>query len=156
MRARALTPERFFTRFWSMVAIGDGCWEWQHNRSKKGYGVITHQRRQQRASRLVWEFCFGSAPGKMQVLHRCDNPPCVRPDHLFLGTIADNMRDKRAKGRQARGERNGGGGKLSAADIPVIRERIQLGETFTSIGRDFGVSRVEIAHIAKGRHWSHV
>lgn len=90
------------------------------------------------------------------VLHRCDNPPCVNPAHLFTGTARDNERDKHAKGRGATGERNGGGGKLTEDDIRSIRAALGAGETKTAIGMQFGVTRQEIGHIAAGRHWANI
>ena len=91
-----------YIRFWSKVRTGTGCWEWTGARARFGHGLVhvgpggklaqTH--------RVAWELMVGPVPEGMGVLHRCDNPPCVRPDHLFLGTQQDNVRDMWAKGRQ--------------------------------------------------------
>jgi hypothetical protein len=89
------------------------CIVFQGQRSEKGYGVIDRgnkhkgTRRVMRAHRAAWMEVHGAIPEGMCVLHRCDNPPCIRIDHLFLGTNADNVADKMAKGRH----RNGKGGK---------------------------------------------
>jgi len=76
--------------------VGAGaCWEWEGSRFPSGYGRL----KRMRAHRAVWEAVYGPIPAGLCVLHRCDNPPCVRPDHLRLGTQADNMRDRASKGR---------------------------------------------------------
>ena len=95
-------------RFWSKVRKGDGCWEWAGCRSK-GYGKIAlglesglpKGKRVVKAHRVSWLIHFGPIPDGLFVCHRCDNPPCVRPDHLYLGTCADNSRDMIRKGRGA-------------------------------------------------------
>ena len=91
------------TRFWLKVAKSDGCWEWTAGRSTGGYGqfklYINGRHRTINAHRAGWLLFKGPIPDGMEVCHRCDNPPCVRLDHLFLGTISDNARDMVAKGR---------------------------------------------------------
>lgn len=76
------------------------CVEWQGGRDKDGYGQTVVGGRKQRAHRVAWERIHGPIPAGMKVLHKCDNPPCVNPGHLFLGTQADNVRDCWDKGRQ--------------------------------------------------------
>ena len=73
---------------------------WTGSRDRKGYGKLKRERHICAAHRLSWEFNFGPIPDGMLILHRCDNPPCVRPDHLLLGTAADNTADMISKGRQ--------------------------------------------------------
>lgn len=87
-------------RFWANVEKSDGCWKWVGPMRSTGYGRIwvNKKRGVQSAHRVSWEL-HHQDPGEMSVLHHCDNPVCVRPDHLFLGTQADNMRDMTAKGR---------------------------------------------------------
>lgn len=87
--------------FWAAVERGDGCWNWLRGvkQADRPYGVTYWNGRKVKAHRLAWQFQHGSIPEGMHVLHRCDNPRCVRPDHLFLGTHLDNMRDMRSKGR---------------------------------------------------------
>jgi hypothetical protein len=76
-----------------------GCWEWDAMRDRKGYGILMSGPKRLRAHRISYEIHFGPIPDGLFILHRCDNPPCVNPAHLFLGTLADNNRDKTAKGR---------------------------------------------------------
>lgn len=81
-----------------------GCWEWENGRSTSGgYGVLSINNKQEKAHRAMWRSEFGEIPEGMCVLHKCDNPPCCNPDHLFLGTVADNNKDRDSKGRQAKG-----------------------------------------------------
>jgi hypothetical protein len=95
------------TRFWASIGPigGEGCLLWEGTKAMNGYGVIRSgggnaaEGKQLLAHRLMWEAIKGPIPQGMCVLHRCDNPPCVRPSHLFLGTKGDNRRDCAAKGR---------------------------------------------------------
>lgn len=90
------------TRFWQRVEKTDGCWRWTGPLHAFGYGLIWRGGNNVGAHRISWEIHVGPIPDGLFVLHRCDNPPCVRPDHLFLGTQADNIHDMVAKGRNYR------------------------------------------------------
>lgn len=92
-------------RFWQRTAPRGECVEWTGCRNEYGYGLVSVARRSRRAHRVSWELANGPAPAGLCVLHRCDNPPCVDPAHLFLGTPADNTADMIAKGRDYRGPR---------------------------------------------------
>jgi len=87
-------------KFWDYVEKGDGCWVWKRSFGRKGYGQVFIEGKHKVASRVAWELTNGPIPEKILVLHHCDNPPCCRPDHLFLGTSLDNVRDMQKKGRQ--------------------------------------------------------
>ena len=86
-------------RFWEKVHITDGCWEWMARRKLHGYGEFRIIDCLVPAHRMAWVLSVGPIPKGLLVLHRCDNPPCCNPDHLFLGTQADNLRDAIQKGR---------------------------------------------------------
>ena len=90
-------------RFWSKVRKDDGCWEWTASVNRRCYGWFHFggkvERKALKAHRVSWELHNGPIPEGLWVLHKCDNPRCVRPDHLFLGDRTDNMRDCAAKGR---------------------------------------------------------
>ncbi len=150
-------------KFWSTVAIGDGCWEWtggladfeglRYGRFCRDGGVFL-------AHREAWAQERGPIPAGMCVLHRCDNPKCVRPSHLFLGTRTDNSRDKVAKGRQARGERlsrslprgeKHPGARLTNAQVVEMRALYASGgHTHEALARRFGCSKGNVGWIVRG------
>lgn len=91
-------------RFWSKVSLPHGttiedCWEWSGNRSSKGYGILQIDSKRKRATHVAWSLYRGEIPQGMWLLHRCDCPSCVNPNHLFIGNNDDNVRDRVAKGR---------------------------------------------------------
>lgn len=90
--------------YWSLVIVQEGCWDWSGYKQPEGYGTFPHAKTWY-AHRVSWELHNGPIPDGMHVLHTCDNPPCSNPAHLFLGTVADNMADRKAKGRN-RGDPN--------------------------------------------------
>lgn len=96
-------------RFLSKISVGDGCHEWAAGRFSAGYGAFSLGGRQQKAHRVMWMLHYGEIPSGMYICHHCDNPPCCRIDHLYLGTAQDNMSDKMARGRHVTSprERNG-------------------------------------------------
>lgn len=133
-----------------------GCWLWRGTVNQNGYGQISIERRSVLAHRLMWERIHGAIPVGMQVCHRCDVRNCVNPAHLFLGTAADNQHDKKQKGRAARGERNGGGGKLTAQKVQAIRRRCDEGESKAAVAEAFGVTATMVGHIVRRTAWAHV
>lgn len=137
----------------------DECWLWRGTITVGGYGQFSVGARSAgsvRAHRFAFELEIGPIPAGLQVCHRCDVRACVNPAHLFLGTAAENQHDKGRKGRAAKGEQNGGGGKLTESDVRSIRELLATGRSRQAIGEQFGVSGTEVGFIASGRHWSHV
>ena len=135
-----------------------GCWLWQARLNYLGYGnfqrggVVT-------AHRYSWTYYRGPIPAGMHVLHRCDTPACVNPDHLFIGTHLDNMRDMVAKGRHVPNGVKGAAhhaAKLSDDDVRKIRAARALGEPCTTIARRHGVSVSAVSLIGLGRGWRHV
>ena len=147
------------SRFFTKVKKGKGCWIWLAYKDANGYGKLSWVERGHpiHAHRASWIIHYGKIPQGHCVLHRCDNPPCVRPDHLFLGTQIDNIRDMVRKRRQrsAIGENNFNS-KLTAQLIYEIRILASTGRTYRSLGAQFGVSHGMIGHIVKKRAWSHL
>ncbi len=140
-------------RFWSKVNKSDECWVWTRARNPKGYGWFGFRQRLQLAHRVSWMLAFGDIPEGLDVLHSCDNPPCVRPEHLFLGTHGDNNADRHAKGRSAgpKGEVNGNS-RLTLEDVREIRAlRGQVLQK--DLAARFGVNQSNISHIQNNRTW---
>ena len=143
-------------RFWEKVRVSTGCWLWGASRDTKGYGSIGLFGRGTlaRASRVAWLLSNGPIPAGQHVLHSCDNPPCVNPDHLFLGTNLDNAADMLAKGREAHlsGERNGRA-RLTRGQVAEIRHARAVGAGYRALAEQYGVSEGTIWWILSGRHW---
>lgn len=145
-------------RFWSKVRKGDGCWEWLAGKKIGGYGQFytAAKPRALSAHRASWVIAHGPIPKGLVVCHACDNPGCVRPDHLFLGTPRANATDAVMKRRHAYGGRNGGA-KLSEADVLEIRRLYAAGEKVVGLARRFGVSRDAISRAAhSSAYWRNV
>jgi len=137
------------------------CWEWVGAMANERYGCLwigTAKRRVAvRAHRIAWELFNGPVPHGMHVCHHCDNPLCVNPDHLFLGTHADNMADMAKKGRtRALAGEAHPSSKLSDDTIREIRIARQRGSTLAALAVRFAVSAVLIGRIVKRRNWAHV
>ena len=181
----------FEERFWRKVdregpivaGMETRCWTWTGHRYTNGYGCVTlasgENRRRGLAHRVAMQLS-GIEPGAMMVCHRCDNPPCCNPAHLFLGTAADNMRDCIVKGRASRGETHAAiqrahvrrgdehwsrrepgrvkrgeerSRKLTAADVVEIRALRAEGHKLREIGLRFGICDATVCNIARGKTW---
>lgn len=126
------------------------CWEWKFGRSN-GYGEISYEGKNYRTHRVSYEIFHGPiAPGQ-HVCHRCDNPPCCNPSHLFLGTPADNMADKVAKGRQATGLTKNRKCKLTSNDVAAIRSAART--PHRKLAKNYGVTYGYIGKILRGERW---
>lgn len=153
-------------RFWDKVKKTRSCWVWQGSKHGYGYGLIRVDTKMLLTHRVCWQISRGAIPHGLQVLHRCDNPPCVRPEHLFLGTQAENVEDMVRKGRVALGERrrperiprgeNHVRSKLTTAKVRQIRKRYATGETQDELAREFGVAQSLISVIVHRKKWVHV
>jgi len=149
--------ERFFRYVGSITAAG--CILWKGLTNADGYGVIGSGIRPWRnliASRVSYELFVAIIPDGLSVLHHCDNPPCINPAHLFLGTTADNAADKVAKGRQLRGE-SLAWSRLTEERVREIRERHKAGDvTFRQLAELYGISFNAIRCAIRRHTWRHV
>lgn len=138
--------------FWARVVKTEGCWVWTGPSNAQGYGVVGHRSR--KAHRVSWEMVNGPIPDGLLIRHLCHNPPCVRPDHLTLGTQKDNMADMydAGRGRKATGLDNGHG-KLTDEQIAEIRRRYVFRKvTHKMLAAEYGVSESLVSAICGGRY----
>lgn len=156
------TPEQRIDAFWNKVDLSNvdsefACLEWTASRNQKGYGLLANTGKWQSAHRVAWAYAFGEIPLGLWVLHHCDNPSCVNPNHLFLGTNQDNVDDKISKGRQKnpipqRGE-NHPFHKLSDLQVSTIRQRYADGHKAwglqTRLAEEYGVGQAIISAIVR-------
>lgn len=151
-------------RFWSKVAItknADDCWDWRGRKNEAGYGLIglvEFENKTMRSNRIAWFLTYGELPDELFVCHKCDNPACCNPAHLFLGTPADNSRDMAKKGRHHRlcGEQKKQH-KLTEKQVIDIRRRYAAGGVYQrELGEEYGVHDSVICLIVNGKSWKHV
>ena len=149
----------FSARFWSFVEVteSDQCWIWR-GQTRKGYGYFLLLGREVRATRIAILLTEGSIPDDKNACHRCDNPCCVNPSHLFLGTHQENMDDMAAKGRRAPAliGQDHKMAKLRDDDVREIKRLLSAGVSGAAIARQFNVTPSTIYWISSGRHWGHV
>ena len=138
---------------------GGGCWEWSGQMHPEGYGYFRVGGSTLLAHRVSFRYFNGHDPGSMYVCHACDNRRCVNPQHLFLGTHEDNMRDAANKGRMstpgAQMEQNGRS-KLTCQDVVSCRDRYRSGESAESLAREHGVANVTMRMALRGETWAKV
>ena len=139
------------------------CWLWTGAKTSHGYGQLRtgNPGRVEMAHRLAWDFYRGPIPTGMNVLHRCDNPPCVNPDHLMVGSQSVNALDMVAKGRQRGGfgeyrHSGGAGWKLNSEIVLEIRRRAEGGESYASISRSFDLTAAMVSRIVRRLSWRRV
>ena len=144
-----------------------GCWEWQQGKNDQGYGMTYGKESKkygtERAHRIYYIRKYGPIPDGMNVCHHCDNPACVNPDHLFLGTQKDNMLDCSAKERSwnytypdNQVGKNNSCAKLIESDVKEIRKLYRQGFSQSHLGRQFGVSQGQIWRIVHRLSWAHI
>ena len=176
---KLIIPKAVAKRFWERVRKSEGCWVWFGYCTRYGYGMfqaraVSHHPLY--AHRVSWLLAFGAIPKGLHVLHRCDNPACVRPDHLFLGTQRDNNDDRDRKGRVASGDQNGartmphrnpfvrtrGSGlcgekhpmaKLTALQVRQLRKEFAAGVRRADLAAKYGISEGHVYCIGGGKAW---
>ena len=152
------TEAMLIPKFWAKVRKTRSCWLWEGKRQNKGYGTLGVRKGnwigEKLAHRISWEIHKGPIPEGLNVCHNCpsgDNPACVNPKHLFLGTQAQNIQDAVRKGRMPHCST-----KLTEATVSKIRQRFAAQESAISIAKDMGVDRRLIYKIVRREIWRHV
>ena len=150
-------PKNTLSSVWARVEKRgpDECWLWRGHHAKFGYGVSTINCVPVLLHRVAWEMTHGPIPKGNFVCHKCDNPRCCNPNHLFLGTQADNMRDAAVKGRMNRGEARWCA-KLTEDDVREMRRLSASGERPAALSRKFGISLQNTIRVVRGQIWKHV
>lgn len=144
-------------RFWNKVEIPTDpshCWLWVASQDQFGYGRFRFEGKNRHAHRVAWILLNGDILKGLWVLHRCDNPQCVNPGHLFLGTAFDNNRDMFKKGRQGdrKYDKNGRAKITKIQAIEIKRRRLE-GEKCAPIAKQFGLSEAAVSYIGIGKNW---
>lgn len=161
MPTKIASPAELVQRFWSYVDKGPVCWTWKAGRFARGYGQFRVGTRKVRAHRFVYEIEAGPIPEGMFVCHHCDNPLCVRPSHLFLGTAADNAADRDRKGRYRHpgpaaasrpGEKNPAA-KLTLHAVKLVRGLSRQGYSNRRLAKIFNMGASQIGNIVRGDSW---
>lgn len=142
--------DRFHSRY---KKTDNGCWTWIAHTDKDGYGILPTNSASIRAHRFSYELYIGVIPEELVVCHKCDNPSCVNPEHLFIGTVKDNCQDMLSKGRDKMVGSKNNKAKLNENDIKNIRNST---ESYQSIAIEYNVSISTIKRIRSGKNWSHV
>jgi hypothetical protein len=154
MPARRTVPIN--EHFWTKVDRSGDCWLWMAARRPSGYGTYYIDRVPMLAHRVAWELTYGPIPKGLWICHSCDTPPCVRPEHLFLGSGRANAMDARRKGRLQMRERQYAA-KLDAATVRNIRERYATGRVSqSSLAAEYGVTQSIVWRVIRRKGWRHV
>lgn len=145
--------ETAIRHFWNKVKKSDGCWEWQGKRMLSGYGQMMISRKYTTTHRFSYELLKGEIPKGLHVCHKCDNPPCVNPEHLFVATASENHLDMWRKGRGQWGQKNGKS-ILTLNKVRKIRSEYK-GErgSITKIANKYGITHSAISNIVNNKSW---
>lgn len=146
-------------RFWDKVDTSGDCWEWCACRNSDGYGNFFHNGKVQKAHRVSYEISIGAIPPGLHVMHSCDNPSCVNPSHLSVGTHRENMDDRNKKGRSRGGSNCGsksGHNKLTEFSVRVIRRAVEFGVKQSSLAVMFSVHKATINDAVLRKTWGHI
>lgn len=167
-KAAVKAAARAASRFFSRVTTSGHCWTWSGRINADGYGVFWVNGKTARAHRYSYELHKGPI-GDSVVMHSCDNTRCVRPDHLSLGTQADNVADRVSKKRSAYGKRNwtsrhpetvrgsrNGHAKLTEDDVVAMRKARANGATYKTLMQLFGVCKSQVSNVCRIAQWRHV
>lgn len=154
-------PARLVSRFWARVEQTETCWLWTGDVSQAGYGDLSHGRRHLLAHRLSFQIASGYViPGGVVVRHRCDIPLCVRPQHLELGSPAQNVRDTYERNRRSSGTWPRGTARPNAVLndelVAQLRRAARGGRTISSLAREHGLAHATAYNAIRGKGWSHV
>ena len=147
--------ERDKKRFWDRVDTSGKCWNWKAGKNSLGYGKISIDAKVFYVHRLAYSLVHGNIPDGMGVCHHCDNPGCVNPKHLFLGTQSDNLLDASAKNRLPQGE-NKWGSKLAENDIHEIRRLYSLGIKQPLLAKMWKICQPQVSKIVQRIQWRHI
>jgi len=152
-----MRSDDFEKRFWSKVSKGHSCWDWEAARNSKGYGRFWLNGKTVNAHRLAYCLYHGLELVDIRgecICHSCDNPSCCNPEHLWLGTDADNIWDRDNKGRGNKGKKNGRA-KLDEEDVVSMRRRYPT-ETLRKLANEFEISKSGVWSVISHRTWKHI
>lgn len=154
-----MTRKSVQERFWSKVNRDndDGCWEWVGGKVRGGYGWFKSDDKHYQAHRFVWMITYGEIPNGMLICHTCDNPSCVNPKHLWLGTDKTNAEDRVRKKRQSRGTTNHPKIRVSPEQVKEMRKVYSLGNiSMRKLASIYGICYSETNAILNHRTWKDV
>lgn len=152
---KPIDPSEVRKRFYRFIEQGsaDECWEWRGNRNWQGYGRMSVASKNAAAHRVSYELHHGQIPAGLVVRHTCDNPPCVNPTHLLVGTHQENTEDARKRDRLTKGEEVAIS-RLTRNQVQAIREAHAQGATKKGLARQYGVARFAIQQLLRGDTWA--
>ena len=145
--------QKFTEKFWSKVNKSNDCWLWQAAQQRGRYGETKYHSKSFLAHRVSWMLTHGPIPENLRVCHKCDNPRCVNPNHLFLGTDADNIKDRDNKNRTAIFERNGNARTNQKIVRQIRAEYESKTTTHRNLAKKYGLSKTQIGRIIRQESW---